>query len=110
MTFAKVAEKPALKLINADGSPQEFFTFPDVRRNGVPALGLMHGEVLERIATVCENIVYKRDVIQGVRPDRFRSAAAVIRLAGVTALGRGVPSEQLVVIRGMSVAHLGIVA
>jgi hypothetical protein len=33
-----------------------------------------------------------------------------MRLAGVAALGLGDPSEQPVVIRGMSVAHLGIVA
>jgi hypothetical protein len=33
-----------------------------------------------------------------------------MRLAGVAALGLGDPSEQPVVIRGMPVAHLGIVA
>jgi hypothetical protein len=55
MTFAKGAEKPALKLINADRPPQEFFTLPDVQRNGVPALGLMHGAGQSRLTYALAN-------------------------------------------------------
>jgi hypothetical protein len=54
--------------------------------------------------------VGKDDAALRSRRNGLCSAAAVIRLAGVAALGLDDPSEQLVVVRGMSVAHLGIVA
>ena len=78
--------------------------------NRVPTPSLMFGEVLERIALSGGHIVNKSNGTRGTGTDRLCVAAAVIRLAGVAALGRGVPSEQPVVIRGMSVAHLGIIA
>lgn len=54
--------------------------------------------------------VGKDDAVLRPRRNGLCSAVAVMRLAGVAALRRGVPSEQPVVIRGMPVAHLGIVA
>lgn len=50
MSFTKGAEKPDLKLIDADRSHQEFFALPDMQGDGVPACGLVLGEILKGVS------------------------------------------------------------
>ena len=109
MAFTKGAEQPALKLIDAHRSQQEFFALPDMQCDGVPARGLVLGEVLERIAPVSGDIINKRDVTRCTGADGFRMAPTVVRLTWMPARRRLVPTKHLIVVLGMAIANLGIV-
>jgi len=47
---AELTDEQTLNLIGSNRSQQEFFTLPDMQCDGVPARGLVLGEVLEGIA------------------------------------------------------------
>ncbi len=109
MSFTKGAEKPALKLIDADRSHQEFFALPDMQGDGVPACGLVLGEILKGEAAISGDIFNKPDVIRRVGPEWFRVAPAVMRLTRVAACGWLVPTKHLIIVRCVAVAHFRVV-
>ena len=109
MAPAELTNEWTLNLIGSNGSQQEFFALPDMQCDGVPARGLVLGEVLEGIAPVGGDIINKRDVIRYIGSDRLRIAPTVVRLTRMSTCGRLVPAEHLVVVLGMAFANLGIV-
>lgn len=84
MTFAIGAEQPALKLIDADRSPQEFFALPNMQGDGMPARCLVFGQILKGISAASGHIISKYD-IRHVRPERLRVTSAVRRLPRMAA-------------------------
>ena len=109
MAFSESAEKPTLKLIDADRSPKEFFALPNMHGDSMPASSLMLGEILKGVTPISWDIFNIRDFIRGVVPERFRVAPAVICLTRVAACGRLVPAKYLIVVFCMAVANFGII-
>jgi hypothetical protein len=107
--FTKGAEQPALKLVDAHCSQQEFFALPDMQCDGVPARSLVFCEILQGVAAISGDIVNKRDFTRCVEADGFRIASTVVRLPRMAASGRLVPTKHLIVVLGMAVAHFRVV-
>ena len=104
----RVEQRPGLR--HGDHADEESLTLADVQFDRVPTPSLMLGEVLERRAPGCGNLIQKcNGTRRGTGTDRLRVASAVMRLTRATACGRLVPAEHLIVEICVAVANLVII-
>lgn len=109
MSSAELAYKRPYGLINPNDSQQELFAFPDMQGDGMSARGLVLREILKGISSISGDIVNKSDVVRCLGADRLGIATTVVRLPRMAACGWLVPTEHLIVVLSVAVAHFRVV-